>query len=173
MAKRINRIHDYEYISSILHYEIDSGIFYWKKKTKNNIQAWKIAGTKRKSDGYIKITIDKKGYPAHRLAFLLVTGKFPLLQIDHINGITSDNRWDNLREVTNGDNQKNTRIRKDSPLGVAGVYWVSKSQKWVSSIKSCGEQIHIGSFSTLFDAVCARKSAETKFGFHKNHGARR
>ncbi|MFW4291481.1 HNH endonuclease [Salmonella enterica subsp. enterica serovar Paratyphi C] len=46
--------------------------------------------------GYIRIYINKKWYLAHRLAWLYVTGKWPINVIDHINRNKADNRFINL-----------------------------------------------------------------------------
>lgn len=59
--------------------------------------------------GYIMIQIDKKIYAAHRLAWYYVHGYYPEHQIDHINRVRDDNRIDNLREVTQSCNSKNTK----------------------------------------------------------------
>lgn len=63
-------------------------------------------GTVRK-DGYIAAAVKGKQYLLHRLAFFYVNGYMPV-EIDHINGIRSDNRISNLREV---DHKENTRNR--------------------------------------------------------------
>lgn len=59
------------------------------------------------STGYRRVRLGKTNYAAHRMAFLLVEGRWPTPQIDHINRIKDDNRWENLREVTHGENQRN------------------------------------------------------------------
>jgi hypothetical protein len=53
--------------------------------------------------------IDKKLIFAHRLAFLYMDGALPPADkcVDHINGNPKDNRWDNLRIVTQFVNQQN------------------------------------------------------------------
>ena len=72
--------------------------------------------------GYIYIRIGKKIYQAHRLAWLYIHGAFPIEIIDHKNGITSDNRINNLREATFSQNQQNRKPNKNNPCGFRGVY---------------------------------------------------
>ena len=60
-----------------------------------------------RSRGYIKISVHNKAYLAHRLIWMWRYGSFDNECIDHINGITSDNRLENLRCVSYSDNQNN------------------------------------------------------------------
>ena len=59
----------------------------------------------------------------HRLVFFLVTGRFPK-EIDHINGIKTDNRIENLREVSRSENEANKlrRWKKNPDSGLPGIY---------------------------------------------------
>jgi hypothetical protein len=58
-------------------------------------------------DGYRVVTFAKNKYAAGRLAFLLAEGRWPDAQIDHINRNREDNRWENLRDVSHSENQRN------------------------------------------------------------------
>lgn len=58
-----------------------------------------------KSDGYWRVYIHGKGYYLHRLIWLYHKGTNPTLELDHINRNKSDNRIENLREVTHKENQ--------------------------------------------------------------------
>ena len=59
----------------------------------------------------------------HRIAWVLVYGRFPK-QIDHLNGNKTDNRLENLREVSPSENNQN-KLHDWIPnrdTGLPGVY---------------------------------------------------
>jgi len=114
----------------------------------------KPAGHRDAQRGYIRIMIAGKNVYAHRLAWFLMTGAWPKHGIDHINRDPSDNRWTNLRDVTQSVNLLNKGI------ALAGVTWYKQTGKWQATIKRQGKLRNIGYFEDWFDAVCARKAAE-------------
>ena len=61
-------------------------------------------------------------------------------------------------------------MKKNNSSGVTGVIWHKRYRKWQAQMKINSLQKHLGSFSDKFEAICARKSAENRFGFHPNHG---
>jgi hypothetical protein len=89
-------------------------------------------------------------------------------QVDHLDGNPSNNRRENLRLVSNHENQKNRAVPKNNKTGIMGVYKVG--EKWLASIRVDGKTIHIGSYDTKKEASTARKEAEERYGFHPNHG---
>jgi len=89
-----------------LNYDPQTGIFTWKVKLSDKINIGQKTGCKN-NRGYLLIKINKKLYRAHRLAWLYVYGYFPKFTIDHINRIKTDNRIENLRDVTIQENLKN------------------------------------------------------------------
>lgn len=91
-------------------------------------------------------------------------------EIDHINGVRWDNRIENLREVTRLDNTRNACRRKDNKSGVTGVVWHKAANKWLAQIRVLGQNIYLGLFIDLEEAVSTRRTAEVKYGFHPNHG---
>lgn len=157
-------------LKELLYYNKQFGIFVWKND-KGRSKKGTVAGTLT-NRSYIKIKIDGALYTAHRLAFLFVCGRLPSDQVDHINGVRSDNSFSNLRECTPQENNLNQKIGSRNNSGVMGVRFNKKSQSWVSYIYMNRIQIHLGSYCDLFEACCARKSAELKHGFHPNHGRR-
>lgn len=122
------------------------------------------------SHGYIRIKVDIKSYSAHRLAWFYVYGEFPNGPIDHINGVRSDNRISNLRVVTNSLNLKNTKVARNNKSGVMGVHWCKRDLVWIANASDDGKRVYLGSFGDKWDAICARKSAENRLGYHENHG---
>lgn len=108
-----------------------------------------IIGTKG-SEGYIQMSINKKCYRAHRLAFLYMTGSFPKGCADHINGIRDDNRWSNLRDVSYIENKLNSRGKINSKLGIKGV---EKSRnKYRARAKFNNKYYNLGTYPTVEEA---------------------
>jgi hypothetical protein len=96
--------------------------------------------------------INKKIYNlrAHQFIYYMATNKI-VEQIDHINGNKLDNRIENLREVTNQQNQFNKRK-------VKGYY--KKNNKFSSEIKLNGKKIKLGCFETKEEAHQAYLNAK-------------
>ena len=131
--------------------------------------------TSKNGSGYLVIHFPKDSrsvtYQAHRVAWLLHTGECPgEFQIDHIDGCRTNCRMSNLRLVNNQENSMNQRKRSDNTSGVTGVSWDKNSGKWRVTIYNYGKKLHLGLFDDKFEAICARKSAERKLGYHENHG---
>lgn len=128
--------------------------------------------TSRNNRGYYWVSIRKTQYLAHRLAFLYVTGKHPKGEVDHINGDRLDNRWVNLRDCDCAANSRNQGVRKDSTSGVRGVTFSILAGKWVARISDNGVRKSLGNYVSFDDAVRARRAAESRLGYHDNHGRR-
>tara|TARA_R110000851_G_scaffold72916_1_gene161180 strand:- start:488 stop:1003 length:516 start_codon:yes stop_codon:yes gene_type:complete len=149
-------------LKSIISYDPKSGVVTFFKNKKPN--------KRLSSRGYRKISILGKSYPEHRIVWLYMNGQFPKGQIDHINSVRDDNRIKNLRDVTNQENHKNKTLLSNNKSGVTGVNWCKIKMKHRASITVNLKQIHLGYFSSFFEACCARISSQIKHGFHENHG---
>ena len=151
-----------ETLKSMLRYDRDTGKFFWAIDMSSTAQAGNEAGTDRY--GYVVITIDGSKYRAHRLAWLFVFGEWPSGVIDHINGRRSDNRIENLRDVTVSINTQNqTKANRDSKTGVLGVSKHSLCDKFVSQITVNNKRIYLGLFDTAELANLAYVDAKRKF----------
>ena len=158
-----------EQLKELLHYSIISGKFYWKDG-RRGVKNGSVAGTLTKKK-YIAIMIGGSLYFAHRLAFLYVTGSFPEFT-DHSNHCRSANMWVNISDASLSDNQKNKGMESKNTSGITGVSYDNTHNKWSSRIYINGETLGLYWGADLFEACCRRISANTKYGFHENHGAR-
>lgn len=154
-------------LKEVLHYNPDTGDFTWLISVGTK-KANSVAGTEK--GGYIFIQIDKVIYRAHRIAWLYITGMHPC-NIDHINHNGCDNKFKNLRNVSHRENMRNRTISKNNKSGVNGVTFVRARNKWWAQVEINGRCISLGYYADKFEAICARKSANNKYRFHKNHGA--
>jgi hypothetical protein len=114
--------------------------------------------------------INDKLFYAHRIIWAIHTGAWPKGEIDHINGIPADNRFENLRDVSHKQNLKNQAMRKNNTSGELGVRFYRPRHAWTASIGVNGKAIHLGYFGTKEKAVEARLMANAQHGFHLNHG---
>ena len=91
-----------------------------------------------------------------------MTGKFPIDQVDHINLDKLDNRWVNLREATNSQNQANIHAHITNTSGFKGVSWHRGVQKWRAQIERDGHSCYLGYFDTPEAAAAAYANAAQK-----------
>jgi hypothetical protein len=116
--------------------------------------------------GYLVLTVDRKLYSAHRLAFLYMTSEWPLNEIDHINRDKTDNRWINLRPATHSENHANARNRLNK-TGFRGVSRIGK--RYAARIFHRRRSISLGLYATPQEASDAyRKAARQLFGEYAN-----
>lgn len=88
------------------------------------------------SSGYLIYVVDNTEHKVHRLIFLVVTGEWPEHMVDHINGVRTDNRWVNLRDVPMLYNAQNLRrLQVDNTSGFMGVSWYKRKHKWLAQIR--------------------------------------
>lgn len=107
---------------------------------------------------------------ASRLVWAWHRGTWPEGLVDHEDGDTLNDRIGNLRDVTSATNSKNMRMHPSNKSGVTGVFWSDRLGKWVAGIMANRKAQYLGVFTSLEEATAVRKSAEIKYGFHKNHG---
>lgn len=154
-----------ERLKKLLRYDPETGIFTRAHidTTCPNLSArWlgKSAGGVS-HNGYVMVHVAGVRTQAHRLAWLYMTGLWPALDIDHINGVRTDNRWANLREVTRQANLQNQR--KASKNNVCGLLGVSpKRGKFQARIMVDRKQRRLGVFDTPEEAHAAYLAAKRR-----------
>ena len=83
--------------------------------------------------------------------------------VDHINGLTLDNRKSNLRNCTHSDNIKNQKLSIRNKTGFRGVSWHKNNKLFESRIKSNNISYHLGSFNNIMDAAITYNEAAIKY----------
>ncbi len=157
-------------LKELIHYDPATGIFTRLVALSNSVKVGDVMGNDN-GTGYLQASVDGHLYCLHRLAFLYVTGAFPPEQGDHLNHISTDNRWANLRQVTHTENQRNRSLSPKNKSGFTGVSWYKPCKKWAAYIHVNSKQENLGYFHKKSDAIAARKAAEVKYGYHPNHGS--
>lgn len=152
-----------EQIRLVIRYEPNSGKFFWLKRTGGLSNEGKEAAGTNDCRGYIRIGVLGRIYRAHRLAMFLINGRFPDLEIDHINGNKTDNRLSNLREVSRTKNQQNQiSAHKRNSTGLLGVSQ-HKPNVWRARVWVGGKNKSLGLFTTPELAHEAYKEAKRIF----------
>jgi len=160
----MNLIPTKEIFEEYLSYNKNDGKFTWIKSKQGTPKSSK-AGCVHNS-GYVLIRFNGKYYRAHMIAWLLMTGVWPNMDIDHINENKSDNRWKNLRLLTRSNNMKNIFKRKNNKSGITGVCWDKSNKRYEVRITNKDKKsIRIGRFVDLIDATIARFNAEIEHGY--------
>lgn len=158
-----------EWLRGNLRYDPETGELWWTKPRRGRNRD-KPAGFLDDRTGYYRVGVGPNTLiKRSRAAFALMEGRWPEC-IDHINGDRADDRWVNLREVTQQENSRNQRRASRNTSGVLGVYWSKKRKKWRSRIGLDGKLLCLGYYETIEEAADARKAAEVQYGFHENHG---
>lgn len=162
-----------EELKQTLHYDPDTGLLTWLA-ARGRIRAGDVAGSdvffKTNKKYYSQVSINNKRYLSHRIIWFYMTGEWPD-EVDHEDGDGLNNRWLNLRHVDGLENCKNKRVYCNNTSGVTGV--TVHGRKWKAELRCNKVKYYLGLFEDFFEAVCARKSAELRHGFHPNHGSHR
>ena len=148
----------------------EDGVLIWKKCTSFRTRIGDVAGGIN-PDGYRHLKIDEKNYRIHRLIFLYHHGYLtPGMDIDHIDGDKTNNRIENLRQVTKTQNQQNSKMRSTNTSGVKGVSWFNASGKWKAQLLVEKRLIYLGLHDTIEEAEKVIKEAREKYhGEYSRH----
>ena len=135
-------------------YDMFTGEFYRRRvkgkgRESNSVKegVWGALNSKGRLSG----SINHKSHLLHRLAFEFMGKDIPCgLEVDHINGIPTDNRFYNLRTTTHRGNMQNRESHRNGNL--PGTYLDKRREKYVSQITHNRKHEFLGYFDTELEA---------------------
>lgn len=160
-----------EVLRQLLRYNPETGRLFWKERRRdmfaddrafgcwNKRFAGREAFTGTEVSGYRCAKVLSVALKAHRVAWAMHYGEWPIGHIDHINGSRSDNRIANLRLATPAENARNRRLQCNNSSGFKGVSWDAEAKKWKAHIKTGGVKVNLGRFEDRSDAARAYNAA--------------
>ena len=159
-------------IAKVLKYDPISGTLVWI----SNLHSKRVvpgsrAGCLVKGTGYRTISLFGRSYPEHILIWFIYYGVWPSGQIDHENQVRDDNRISNLRDITKAENARNRSRNPHSKLGEHGIWFNSRTNRYVAEITMNGKKVYQKSFVDIDEAIIQRKAKSLELGFHENHGS--
>lgn len=113
------------------------------------------------------VMIRGRCYFAHRIIWKWHYGTEPTGEIDHINGVTSDNRLANLRDVSASLNSRNRATTIRAKSGVRGVYM--DGNVFCVGAHENGKYRYLGRYKTLEEAAAVRREYDIANGYTERH----
>lgn len=158
MAKQIL---SFARVSELLSYDVATGGLSWKIRRGRQAKG-RPAGTVNHSDGYVYVQIDRRLYGAHRIAWLLAFGQWPPQEIDHRNGVKTDNRIANLRLAAPFQNRQNMMRFRNNTSGHTGVSWSKQNKKWMVKVRRRGIDYRFGGYDDKNVAIAVQRAAKAR-----------
>ena len=151
----------HEELKRLISYDPLTGKFVRRVTTGMKTHVGQVVGTQGPRP---RISFNRRDYRASRLAWFYVHGKWPDGVVDHINGDPTDNRLENLRDVSQRVNRENQRVASsyNKNSGLLGVR-AGLRGKWDAVIHVKGKPIYIGRFATPEIAHAAYIAAKRVF----------
>ena len=152
-----------EAVKRCISYNPESGVFIWKDKFSkySKVSIGDVAGSRGKTA--TKISINGIHLNAHRVAWYLFYGEWPLTFVDHKNNDPNDNRIENLRLADRAQNSANRRSKKGGSSRYLGVCYAKKSNKWQAAIGT--PRTYLGQYKTEKEAALVyNEAAERLYG---------
>lgn len=171
-------------LRKLLSADFETGKLTWKKRDAslfpsgsacrswNRKWAGKPAFTSITSFGYFQGSVLNIKFTGHSVIWAMFHNKWPQYQIDHINGVRTNNGISNLRDVPQSVNVKNSKLSKRNSSGICGVMWDASRSKWMAYGSSDGLRKTIGRYDCIGKAMLARQDFNGGNGFSNRHGVR-
>ncbi|AZF94990.1 putative endonuclease [Pectobacterium phage Zenivior_B1] len=152
---------------NLLRYQED-GTLWWCEEAYHNCRH-KLAGS-LSGTGYWYIEHRNKQHRRSRLVWEIHHGPIPVDKVvDHINGMRTDDRIENLQLVSQAENilLGTPRLHKRNTHGYTGVYFIPGrrvGKQYQASVRYKGKNISFGYHATPEDAAEARRIGMEELG---------
>lgn len=148
-------------LKDALHYDPETGLFTWRRTVSSKAPKGSHPNGVDK-DGYLTLMFKGKFLRQHRVAWFYTYGVWPEKQLDHINGVRSDNRIVNLRACDEQDNNRNRAVSRNNTSGVSGVSF--QQGKWMVRIRTDKQRrVFFGYFDDIELAELVAAEAREKY----------
>jgi len=179
----IKRTPTHAEVEAFLRYDPSTGRLFWKPRSaeyfpsQRSCDVWNAQWAEKQAggfdkNGYVVIGIFSRCIRAHRLIYFMIHGEWPTEQIDHINGVKSDNRWRNLRPASSKGNQRNQTRPITNTSGIKGLVYDTRRGTWYFQMRrDDGSRYSKTGFLTKEAAAQeCRRVREMLHGEFANHG---
>lgn len=160
--KRSNRTVCVSILKDLFSYDPVSGVVTRKSDQSTRARKGDIVGF-MSAEGYLTVGIKRKTYKLHRVIWAMHHGVWPTDDVDHINGIRSDNRICNLRAATRAENSRNKVQKSGTASGLKGVVWNKNARKWMALIAVGGKRHYLGYYDNPSAAHQAYRDAAVHY----------
>lgn len=131
-----------------------------------NVKFGRILKPQKDPNGYLHVVLSKKRKRKtiyiHKLVAICFLGHLPsgmTITIDHVNGIKTDNRLENLELVSMRENTIRGMAKKNTSSQFTGVCWYKPTKKWQAKIQINDKLKHLGYFTNELEAAQAYQDA--------------
>lgn len=154
-------------LNELFRYDPNTGLLYRRARGD-----WRECAS-RQNAAHPHVYVDGTNYLLHRLCFAIGHQRHPLMEVDHWDGNSKNNRLANLREATSAQNNRNRRIGSRNKSGVKGVHWAANAKKWAAIITVNRQPTCLGYFATVEQAAEALHAVRPLYhGSFANDGHR-
>lgn len=154
-----------EYVQRLFNYDPDTGRLTWRISG-HSVSIGQEAGKADGKNGR-RVRINYYRYKVAIIIWVWMTGHWPIGKpdevVDHRDTNPYNNRWKNLRLISQLKNSRNRYTNLNNTTGFTGVDMDKRTGKYRAHITVNMQKIYLGTFLSARDAAEARKQAEDKY----------
>ena len=177
-GRQKNKLPPLEILNWLFRYDSESGKLYRIREATGKPCSPEREIATVNSRGYLQVGITdsnglQKNFYVHQVIYYMHTGIEPLQVVDHLDGNSLNNRFDNLRLTSESGNSRNAKMRSHNTSGITGVGWYKPSSKWVAQAHdNNGKKKNLGYFDDIEIAASVVKAyySNPDNGYSERHG---